>query len=54
MSDISVLDLTNTAGAFATVKWPDEKLIMALANAAERRVSEFNAQEQTRHGHLQQ
>ena len=36
--------LANTAWAFATVKRSDERLLTAVARAAERRVSEFNAQ----------
>ena len=34
----------NTAWAFATVNYRDEKLFVALARAAERRLSEFKPQ----------
>ena len=38
-------DVANTAWAFATVKYRDEKLFAALARAAERRLSDFNPQD---------
>ena len=38
-------EVANTAWAFATVNYRDEKLFAALARAAERRLSDFNPQE---------
>ena len=42
MSKFNVQGLANTAWAFATVNYRDEKLMAALAIAAERRLSKFN------------
>ena len=40
----SAQNLANTAWAFATDEQPDEKLSMAMARAAERRMSDLNTQ----------
>ena len=45
MSELNVQELANTAWAFATVNRLDEKLLTALAGAAEQRVHEFKPQE---------
>ena len=45
MGKLSVENLANTAWAFATAKLPDEQLFAALAELAERRASELNAQD---------
>ena len=44
MSDFNPQEVANTAWAFATVNYRDEKLFAALARAAERRLSEFKPQ----------
>ena len=44
LSDFNPQDVANTAWAFATVNYRDEKLFAALARAAERRLREFKAQ----------
>ena len=45
ISDFNPQNAANTAWAFATVKYRDDKLFAALARAEERRLSEFNPQE---------
>ena len=45
LSDFNPQNAANTAWAFATVNYRDEKLFAALARAAERRLSEFNPQD---------
>ena len=42
LSDFNPQDVANTAWAFATVNYRDEKLFAALAIAAERRLSGFS------------
>ena len=42
LSDFNPQDVANTAWAFATVTFRDEKLFAALARAAERRLSDFH------------
>ena len=42
MSEFKPQGLSNTAWAYATVKQLDERLIRALAKAAEQRVNEFD------------
>ena len=44
LSNFNPQDAANTAWAFATVIYRDEKLFAALAPAAERRLSDFNPQ----------
>ena len=45
LSDSNPQDVANTAWAFATVSYQDEKLFAALTIAAEQQLSEFNVQE---------
>ena len=45
LSDFNPQEVANTAWAFATVNYRDEKLFAALARAAERRLTHFNPQE---------
>ena len=45
LSDFNPQEVANTAWAFATVNYRDEKLFAALAIAAERRQSECNPQD---------
>ena len=44
MSEFTPQNVANSAWAFATAKYLVENLVAALAIAAERRLSEFNAQ----------
>ena len=44
LSEFNPQNVANTAWAFATVNYRDDKLFAALAVAAERRLSEFNPQ----------
>ena len=44
LSDFNPQAVANTAWAFATVNYRDEKLFAALARVAERRLSNFNPQ----------
>ena len=45
LSNFNPQNVANTAWAFATANYRDEKLFAALAIAAEQRLSEFNPQE---------
>ena len=45
LSEFNPQDVANTAWAFATMNYRDEKLFPALAIAAERRLSEFSPQD---------
>ena len=44
LGDFNPQELANTAWAFATLKYVDEKLFVSLAIVADRRLSEFNPQ----------
>ena len=45
LSDFNPQNVANTAWAFATVNYRDEKLFAALARATECRLSYFNQQQ---------
>ena len=44
LSEFNAQEIANTAWAFATVNYQNEKLFAVSARAAERRLSEFNPQ----------
>ena len=44
LSEFKPQNVANTAWAFATVNYRDEKLFAALASAAERRLNNFHPQ----------
>ena len=45
LSEFNPQEVANTAWAFATVNYRDEKLFAALSRVSERRLSEFKPQE---------